>query len=140
MHIYRKCRILLQLWLDLIRALFKWQPTHFSEPLLYFMKHFLSPTEAQTPPAYQTINDGTSLDDKFPWKDRVTACGNSGSWAEDSGVGGVLGCVVHKKNGVHFTTLPGAISRSECRVLAIQNLQSIMRTKNSRSSANCCIA
>ncbi|KIM87405.1 hypothetical protein PILCRDRAFT_275520 [Piloderma croceum F 1598] len=59
-------------------------------------KHFISPTEAQSPPAYRSINDRTPLEDQILWKDGVTGGGESGSWAEDSGVGGILGCVVNK--------------------------------------------
>ena len=59
-------------------------------------KHFISPIEAQSPPAYKSINDRTSPEDQIVWKDGVSGGGESGSWAEDSGVGGILGCVVSK--------------------------------------------
>jgi hypothetical protein len=59
-------------------------------------KHFISPTEAQSPPAYKSINDRTAPEDQIVWKDDIFGGGDSGSWAEDSSVGGVLGCVVNK--------------------------------------------
>jgi hypothetical protein len=59
-------------------------------------KHFKSFTEAQSPPAYKSINDRTPPEDQAVWTDNVSGGGESGSWVEDSGVGGILGCVVNK--------------------------------------------
>jgi hypothetical protein len=51
-------------------------------------------TETQSPPAYHSVNDATPIGDQVLWKDGVTGGGDSGFWAEDSGLGGVLGCTL----------------------------------------------
>lgn len=54
-------------------------------------RHF-STTEFRSPPAYRSVNDATKIKDQVLWKDGITGGGDSGFWAEDSGLGGALGC------------------------------------------------
>jgi hypothetical protein len=66
-------------------------------------KHFDSVMEAQSPPAYKSINDKTPNDEQVVWKDGVSGGGEAGTWIEDAGIGGVFGCVVKKQNVCHFS-------------------------------------
>jgi hypothetical protein len=68
-------------------------------------KHFGSPIEAQSPPAYKSINDRTTNEEQLVWKDGVSGGGEIGTWIEDAGIGGVFGSVVRKTKVRNFSIL-----------------------------------